>query len=119
MCVNRLWAALPVSMVFDRVHDASGAFIAASRAVAALVLGSVALREVSGCCPLTVFVFLRCAGWIFATGLVNVVGGVYDLVSCAPSSFSVSGTLGSVALKCTLENVAFLFCLGTVGCSLH
>ena len=47
MRANCLWAALAVPMVFDRVRDASGAFIAASLAVAALVFG-VALRVVPG-----------------------------------------------------------------------
>ena len=49
MRANRLWASLAVPMVFNRVRDASGLFIAASRAVAALVFG-VALRVVPGCC---------------------------------------------------------------------
>jgi hypothetical protein len=54
---NRFWAALAVPMVFDLVCDASGAFIAAARAIAALVFG-VALRVVPGCCRLTVVFFV-------------------------------------------------------------
>ena len=114
MRANRLWAALAVPMVFDRVRNASGLFIAASRADPALAFG-VALRVVPGCCRLTVCIFCRCAGWLFVTGVVDVVGGVCDLVRRVPSSCSVSGTLGSVAPGCTLKTVVFLFCLGTLG----
>ena len=114
MRANCLWAALAVPMVFNRVRNASGSFIAASRAVAALVFG-VALCVVPGCCRLTVRVFRCCAGWLFATGVVDVAGGVCDLVCRVLSSCFVSGTLGSVASVCTLETVAFLFYLCTLG----
>jgi len=47
--------------------------------------------------------------------MVDVEVGICDLVRRVPSSFSVTGTLGSVSLGCTLETVAFLFWLGTLG----
>ena len=100
-------------IVFDRVCDASGAFIVTFRAVVAQVVGA-ALHVVPGCCRLTVCIFRFCAGWLFATGIVDVVRGVCDLVLCVPSSCSVSGTLGSATAGCTLETVASLFCLGTL-----
>ena len=53
MRVNRLWTAFAVPMVFDRVLDASGAFNAASRAVAVLVFGVVVGFTTHGCCLLT------------------------------------------------------------------
>ena len=118
MRANCLWAALAVPMVFDRVRDASGSFIAASCAVAALVFG-VALRVVPGCCRLTVRVFRCCADWLFATNVVDVVGSVCDLVHCVPSSCSVSGTLGSVASGCTLKLLSFVLFGNPSKCLLH
>ena len=51
-----------------------------------------------------------------ATGLSDVVGGAAcDCVIPVLSFGAVSGTLRSVVLGCTLETVAFLFCLGTLG----
>ena len=51
-----------------------------------------------------------------ATGLSDGVGDVaFDCVCLLLSPGIDSGTLGSVALTCTLKTVAFLFCLGTLG----
>ena len=107
MLVNCLWAAFAVPMVFDHVCDASSAVIAASCAIAALVFGVILGVTMHGCCLLIIRGFWRCAGWLFATGLLEVVGdAVLDRVL---SICSVSGTLGSVALGCTLETVASSF----------
>ena len=51
-----------------------------------------------------------------AAGLLDVVrDAAVNCVFLELSPGFVSGTLGSVALGCTLETVAFLFWLGTLG----
>ena len=93
-------------MVFDHVLDDNGAFKAALRAVAALVLGVVGFT-LHGCCLLTACGFWRC---VMAAGLLAVVGDdAFDRVICVMLPGVDSCTLGSVALGCTLEAVAFLF----------
>ena len=62
MPVNCLWTPFAVLMVFDRVCDASGAFIAASRDIAALVFGVVLGVPMHGCFLLIVRGFQHCAG---------------------------------------------------------
>jgi len=115
MRMNYLWAAFAVPVVFDRVCDASGAFNAASRAAAALVFGVVVGVAVHGCCLLIVCGFQRCAVWLFATDILEVVlGALLYRVLCVISICSVSCTLGSVALGCALETVASSFWMGTL-----
>ena len=58
MRVKRLWIALAVPMVFDRVPDDNGAFKAAVRAVDALVLDVVGFAT-HGCCLHTARGFLE------------------------------------------------------------
>jgi len=116
MRVNRLWTAFAVPIVFDRVLDANGAFNAATCAVAALVFGVVVGFSTHGRCLPTDRGFRRCVCWLVATGLSDVVGdAAFNRVLLVLSPGVVSGTLGSVALGCTLETVAFLFWLGTLG----
>ena len=107
MCVNRLWAAFAVPMVFDRVRDASGVFIAAYCAIAALVFGVVLGVTVHGSCRLIFCGFQLCAGWLFAIGQLEVVrDAVLDCVLCVLLICSISGTLRGVALGFTLKTVA-------------
>ena len=113
MRVNRIWAALALPMVFDRVFDASSAFIAASCAIAALVFGIFVGIIVLGCIACY---FWRCGGWLVATGILEIVGDAgCDLVLRVFSSCSASCTLGSVAFGCTLKIVASICCMGTLG----
>jgi len=112
ICVKNLWIALAVPMVFDLVLDDNGAFKAAVCAVAALVLGVVGFAA-HGCCMHTARGFWRC---VVAAGLSAVVGvDAFDRVFLVISPGVDSGTLGSVALGCTLKAVAFLFWLGILG----
>ena len=60
MRVKRLWIALAVPMIFDRVLDANGAFSAASFAIAALVFGGCWLADHVVCLILKVVVSLFC-----------------------------------------------------------
>ena len=110
--VKRLWIALAMPMVFDRVLDDSGTFKAALHAIADLVLGVVGVTT-HGCCLLTARGLWRC---VMAAGLSAVVGDdVVDHVNLVILPGVDSGTLGSVALGCTLKTVAVLFWLGTLG----
>ena len=113
MHVNRWWIAFAVPIVFDHVLDANGAFIADFRAVAALVFGVLVGFFTHGRCLLTNHGVQRC---VMAAGLLDVVRDVdFDSVFLLLSPGVDSGTLGSVASGCTLETVAFLSCLGTLG----
>ena len=90
---------------FDLVCGASGAFIAAFRAIADLVFGILVGVAEHGCCRL--IVFCRCDGLFIATDILDVAGGAdCDLVRRVLSIFSVSGTLGGDAVGCTLKAVA-------------
>ena len=106
MRAKRLWIAFAVPMVFGHVLDDNGASKAALRAIAALVFGVVGCTML-GCCLLTACGFWRC---VMVDGLLAVVGdNAFDLVFRVTLPGVNSCTLGSVALGCTLEAVAFLF----------
>ena len=105
MPVKRLWIEFAVPMVFDRVLDDNGAYKAALRAIAALVFGVVGFTML-GCCLLTALGFCRS---VMVDGLSAVFGDdAFNLVFLVTSPGVDSCTLGSVALGCTLEAVAFL-----------
>ena len=117
MHAKRLWIAFAVPMVFDRVLNDNGACKAALRAIAALVFGVVGFTML-GCCLLTALGFCRS---VMVDGLSAVFGDdAFNLVFLVTSPGVDSCTLGSVALGCTLEAVAFLCwsCTpGSVPCS--
>ena len=98
--------AFAVPMVFDCVLDDNGAFKVASRVIAALVLGVVSFFT------RVCFLLTACGFWccVMAAGLLAVAGDdAFDCVFLVISPGVDSGTLGSVALGCTLETVEFLF----------
>ena len=109
---NLFWDALAVPMVFYLVRNASGEFIAAARAIAALVFG-VALGVVMlGCCQLTFRVVCRT--------LETVASLFRSLSPCTDSPRVVSPRGDSFREVCcsgpgTLKTVASLFWLGTLG----
>ena len=127
MRVKRLWIALAVPMVFDRVLDANGAFSAASSAIAALVFGGCWLADCVIRRTLKVVVSLFCKDSPRGLSLRKDSPRKVTPHKDSPrGSFCDESPWGLLFRKLsphkvycsisgTLKVVAFLFWLGTLG----